>query len=122
MITKPKTTLKLSIPIIRKIPSKIKTIPINISSNIRLIRISTLFRPRFRQPSAADLCIEVPCMTTDQTNDKVMEVFNRHRDLVSLPVVEGNQPIGLINRSIFLSQMSKQFRQELYGRKSCIAF
>ena len=80
------------------------------------------FRPRFRQPSAADLCIEVPCMTPDQTNDKVMEVFNRHRDLVSLPVVEGNQPIGLINRSIFLSQMSKQFRQELYGRKSCIAF
>ncbi|RYF49032.1 MAG: protein-serine/threonine phosphatase, partial [Comamonadaceae bacterium] len=52
------------------------------------------FRPRFRQPSAADLCIEVPCMTTDETNEKVMEVFNRHRDLVSLPVVEGSQPIG----------------------------
>lgn len=61
-------------------------------------------------------------MTTDDTNEKVMEVFNRYRDLVSLPVVEGAQPIGLINRSIFLSQMSKQFRMELYGRKSCIAF
>lgn len=61
-------------------------------------------------------------MTTDDTNEQVMEVFNRHRDLVSLPVVEGRQPIGLINRSIFLSQMSKQFRMELYGRKSCIAF
>lgn len=61
-------------------------------------------------------------MTTDDTNEKVMEVFNRYRDLVSLPVVEGSQPIGLINRSIFLSQMSKQFRMELYGRKSCIAF
>ena len=80
------------------------------------------FRPRFRQPSAADLCVDVPCMTADETNEKVLEVFNRHRDLVSLPVVEGSQPIGLINRSIFLSQMSKQFRQELYGRKSCIAF
>ena len=80
------------------------------------------FRPRFRPPSAADLCTEVPCMTTDDTNEKVMEVFNRYRDLVSLPVVEGKQPIGLINRNIFLSQMSKQFRMELYGRKSCIAF
>ncbi|MEG2878877.1 MAG: SpoIIE family protein phosphatase [Comamonas sp.] len=80
------------------------------------------FRPRYRQPSAADLCIEVPSMTPDETNEKVMEVFGRHRDLVSLPVVEGNQPIGLINRNIFLSQMSKQFRQELYGKKSCIAF
>lgn len=82
----------------------------------------TDFRPRFRQPSAADLCTAVPCMTTDETNEKVMEMFNRHRDLVSLPVVEGRRPIGLINRSIFLSQMSKPFRMELYGRKSCIAF
>ena len=80
------------------------------------------FRPRYRQPSAADLCVEVPCMTTDDTNEKVMEVFGRHRDLVSLPVVEGRSPIGLINRNIFLSQMSKQFRHELYGRKSCLAF
>ncbi|WP_326543171.1 SpoIIE family protein phosphatase [Pseudorhodoferax sp.] len=82
----------------------------------------TDYRPRYRQPSAADLCRTVPCMTTDQTNERVMEMFSRHRDLVSLPVVEGRQPIGLINRSIFLSQMSKQFRMELYGRKSCIAF
>src|SRR5256885_14188310 len=29
---------------------------------------------------------------------------------------------GLINRSIFLSQFSKPFRMELYGKKSCIAF
>jgi serine phosphatase RsbU (regulator of sigma subunit) len=61
-------------------------------------------------------------MTPEETNEKVMEVFSRHRDLVSLPVVEGRRPIGLINRNIFLSQMSKPFRQELYGRKSCIAF
>ncbi len=80
------------------------------------------FRPRFRQPCAADLCNVVPCMTADQTNEQVMDVFGRHRELVSLPVVEGTQPIGLINRNIFLSQMSKQFRMELYGRKSCIAF
>lgn len=80
------------------------------------------FRPRFSQPSAADLCASVPCLTTDDTNEQVLDVFTRHRDLVSLPVVEGTRPIGLINRNIFLSQMSKPFRMELYGRKSCIAF
>ena len=80
------------------------------------------FRPRFHQPCAADLCTTVPCITTEATNEKVMTVFDRHRELVSLPVVEGNRPIGLINRNIFLSQMSKPFRVELYGRKSCIAF
>ncbi|MFG0599795.1 SpoIIE family protein phosphatase [Delftia sp. WSY_4] len=79
-------------------------------------------RPRFRPPSAADLCTPVPCMTADETNEKVLEVFTRHRDLASLPVVEGDRPIGLINRSIFLSQFSKPFRMELYGKKSCIAF
>lgn len=82
----------------------------------------TDFRPRSRQPSAADLCDSVPCLTTDETNEKVLELFSRHRELVSLPVVDGRRPIGLINRSIFLSQMSKQFRMEVYGRKSCIAF
>ncbi|WP_295547956.1 SpoIIE family protein phosphatase [uncultured Pseudacidovorax sp.] len=80
------------------------------------------FRPRSRQPSAADLCVPVPCMTVDETNDKVMEVFARHRDLNGLPVVAEGRPIGLINRNSFLSQMSKPFRMELYGRKSCIAF
>lgn len=80
------------------------------------------FRPNFSHPSAADLCTETPSITADATNAQVMEIFNLHRDLVSLPVLEEDQPIGLINRNIFLSQMSKQFRMELYGRKSCIAF
>lgn len=80
------------------------------------------FRPRFRQPSAADLCTPAPCMTTDSTNEKVLEVFTQHRELISLPVVENGRPIGLINRDIFLSQISIPFRLELYGRKSCIAF
>jgi len=61
-------------------------------------------------------------MTADETNEKVLDVFSRHRDLISLPVLEGDLPIGLINRNIFLSQMSKPYRMELYGRKSCIAF
>lgn len=80
------------------------------------------FRPRFRPPSAEDLCTTVPWITADETNEKVLEVFSHHRDLASLPVLEGKQPVGLINRNLFLPQMSKPFRQEIYGRKSCIAF
>lgn len=80
------------------------------------------FRPRFRSPCAEDLCIAVPSLNTEETNARAMDLFNQHRDLVSLPVLEGRQPIGLINRNIFLSQMSRPFRMEIYGRKSCIAF
>ena len=42
--------------------------------------------------------------------------------MVSLAVIENDRPIGLINRDIFLSQMSKPFHRELYDKKSCIAF
>lgn len=80
------------------------------------------YRPAAHQPSAGDLCREVPSITAAEPNERVMDLFNRHRDLAGLPVVEEGRPIGLINRSIFLSQMSKPFRIELYGRKSCIAF
>src|ERR1700744_6045468 len=79
-------------------------------------------RPRFRQPCAEDLCIPVPSVTSEQTNQDVIDVFNRHRDMATLPVTENGRPIGLINRSIFMSKISKPFYQELYNRKSCIAF
>ena len=51
-----------------------------------------------------------------------MEIFSSRRDVASLAVIEGNRPIGLINRDIFLSQMSEPFHRELYDKKSCIAF
>lgn len=83
---------------------------------------SSAARPRFRQPCAEDLAVPTPSVTTDQTNQEVLEVFAMHRDLACLPVTEDGKPIGLINRSIFLSQMSKPYHRELYNRKSCIAF
>jgi serine phosphatase RsbU (regulator of sigma subunit) len=51
-----------------------------------------------------------------------MEIFYSRPDMASLAVVENNRPIGLINRDIFLSQMTKPFHRELYDKKSCIAF
>jgi serine phosphatase RsbU (regulator of sigma subunit) len=84
--------------------------------------VETTGRPRFRQPCAEDLCISIPSVTSEQTNQDVIDVFNRRRDMATLPVTENERPIGLINRSIFMSQISKPFYQELYNRKSCIAF
>ncbi|MFJ1252074.1 SpoIIE family protein phosphatase [Cupriavidus sp. CuC1] len=83
---------------------------------------SHLARSRFRQPCAEDLCVATPSVTTEQNNQEVLDVFGKHRDLDSLPVTENDTPIGLINRAIFMSQMSKPYHRELYNRKSCIAF
>ncbi|WP_330873417.1 SpoIIE family protein phosphatase [Paraburkholderia hospita] len=84
---------------------------------------------RFRRPSAqgephsaGDLCQQVPSVDAEDPNSVVMEIFSSRHDMKSLAVIEGNRPIGLINRDIFLSQMSKPFHRELYDKKSCIAF
>lgn len=84
----------------------------------------TFMRPKLPRDHrcAGDLCNDVPAIESDSSNNLVMEIFSAQREMVSLAVVEGDRPIGLINRNIFLSQMSKPFHRELYDRKSCIAF
>jgi serine phosphatase RsbU (regulator of sigma subunit) len=83
---------------------------------------SRLHLPRFRSSVAADLCVETVSVLSDTSNFAVLELFTERRDLNSLPVIESDRPIGLISRNIFMSQMSKPFYHELYGKKSCIAF
>lgn len=78
--------------------------------------------PRFRLSTAADLCIETVSVSSETSNLAVLELFTERRELMSLPVLEQDRPIGLISRNIFLSQMSKPYYHELYGKKSCIAF
>ena len=73
-------------------------------------------------PSAQDLCINTPCVTPLTDNASVLRLFGQHKDMVSLPVVDNECPIGLINRSLFLSKMAKPYYSELYGKKSCISF
>jgi len=74
------------------------------------------------QPTAGALAVTVPVVQFDQNNAAVLEIFGQHKELVSLPVVERQRPIGLISRHIFMSQMSKPYHRELYERKTCIAF
>ncbi|GAB7529700.1 hypothetical protein PS3A_21100 [Pseudomonas sp. 3A(2025)] len=81
-------------------------------------------RPRLPRDHkcAGDLCNDVPAIDADAPNSLVMEIFTVQRELVCLAVVEQQRPIGLINRNIFMSQMSKLYHRELYDKKSCIAF
>ncbi|EHD22778.1 MULTISPECIES: SpoIIE family protein phosphatase [Brenneria] len=73
-------------------------------------------------PKALALCISTPDVSPDINNAEVLDIFSKHKELVSLPVVENGRPFGLINRHIFMSQMSRPFFHELYDKKSCIAF
>jgi len=85
---------------------------------------ATTSRPtvRFAQPVAGDLAVACVSVSPEHTNAQVYEIFGRHRDLSCLPILEDGRPIGLINRTLFLSQISKPFHKELFEKKSCIAF
>lgn len=71
---------------------------------------------------AGDLCRRLTHAVPGQTNKEILQFFKHHSDLVSLPVVENGAPIGLINKSLFMTNFALPFHREVFERKSCIAF
>ncbi len=80
--------------------------------------VQTNHRPR----AAEDFASPVTPVGPDTTNFAVLAHFTRYPELVSLPVVDGDVPIGLISRNHFMSEMCKPGYQETYGRENCLAF
>jgi sigma-B regulation protein RsbU (phosphoserine phosphatase) len=72
---------------------------------------------------AGDLSIEASAITPDYKNEEVLGLFAQKSSLQNLPVLLADgRPMGLINRNLFHSNMTKPFYPELYNQKSCIAF
>ncbi|ANJ66837.1 serine/threonine protein phosphatase [Halothiobacillus diazotrophicus] len=72
---------------------------------------------------AGDLLIEASAITPDYKNEEVLGLFAQKSSLQNLPVIlDDGRPMGLINRNLFHSNMTKPFYPELYSQKSCIAF
>ena len=71
---------------------------------------------------AEGLMEEAPSVSPANTSLDVLEMLSRHPHLTGLPVVENGRPAGLINRNLFMDEMAKPFRRDLFARKSCIAF
>ena len=71
---------------------------------------------------AEELMLIVPTATPTNTNAEIRKLFTDNPLLVSVPIIEGASPIGLITREIFLGQMARPYAAEVFGKKSCIAF
>lgn len=109
------------------------TLPYRSSLSLTMpAQITAIPRPTFtadavpaasaKQHLAASLLLDVPSVTPAQTNKDVFALFDQSAAIVGLPVVENEQPIGLINRNIFMDSFARPFHREIYGNKSCIAF
>ena len=61
-------------------------------------------------------------VSPDTFNDEVYRRFDDDPELMSMPVVSDETPIGLINRHEMVDRMARPFHRELYGRKPCVQF
>jgi diguanylate cyclase (GGDEF)-like protein len=73
-------------------------------------------------PTARNLARPIEPVPMNASNATVIARFDADTDLDVLPVVQGNQPVGMINRHSMIDRFARPFRKELFGRKSCDLF
>ncbi|MEA9389982.1 GGDEF domain-containing protein [Acerihabitans sp. TG2] len=72
--------------------------------------------------TAGQLCIKSHYVSPDTKNADVINLFSTYHAVFLLPVVEDERPIGMINRSFFFTQISRNFYRDIYEKKSCTTF
>jgi diguanylate cyclase (GGDEF)-like protein len=65
---------------------------------------------------------EVQTVPSTMTNNEVYEIFLKEPKLLIIPVVDGDQPRGLISRFEMIDHFARPYQRELYGKKSCRQF
>jgi serine phosphatase RsbU (regulator of sigma subunit) len=68
---------------------------------------------------AGGLAQPIAPTAAELSNDQVMAVLAERPDVEVLPVVKGDVPVGLLNRSTFLEAYAKPFAREVFGRRPC---
>jgi len=68
------------------------------------------------------LLTKSPTVTPRTTVEEVFVLFERDLALRAIAVVSSGIPTGLIARYEMVDNMSRPFRHELFGRKSCVKF
>lgn len=56
-------------------------------------------------------------MDADKPCADIYDRFTDDRDLLTIPIVEGTRPVGLVNRHEFIQAMAHQFGRALYDRQ-----
>jgi diguanylate cyclase (GGDEF)-like protein len=73
-------------------------------------------------PTARTLARPIEPVAMHASNVSVIARFEADPALDVLPVVQGTQPVGMINRHSMIDRFARPFRKELFGRKSCELF
>lgn len=65
---------------------------------------------------------QVQTVPPAMTNNEVYEIFLKEPKLLIIPVVDGDEPLGLISRFDMIDHFARPYQRELYGKKSCKQF
>jgi diguanylate cyclase (GGDEF)-like protein len=60
-----------------------------------------------------------PTVQESDSNDTVANLFLADENLHALAVVDGRRPTGIINRTHFMTEYTKLYYREVWGRKCC---
>jgi EAL domain-containing protein (putative c-di-GMP-specific phosphodiesterase class I)/GGDEF domain-containing protein len=60
-----------------------------------------------------------PTVRPTDSNDQVARLLLKHPSLHAVAVLEGDRPVGIINRAHFMNAYSTLYYREVWGRKSC---
>ena len=64
--------------------------------------------------------VRAPTVSPETHNDTLARIFLDHSTLHAVAVVEGERPVGIINRAHFMNEYSKLYYREVWGRKPCV--
>lgn len=64
--------------------------------------------------------VDAPTVGTETTNDDLADCFAQWPGLHAVAVLDREQPVALINRERFLTEYSKLYYREVWGRKPCV--
>lgn len=65
--------------------------------------------------------LQAPTVGLLSTNDQLASIFSADTKLHAIAVVDGSTPMGLISRSHFMTEYSKLYYREIWGKKPCLA-
>ena len=63
--------------------------------------------------------LRAPTVVPETHNDTLAEIFLEHPTLHAVAMLEGERPVGIINRALFMNEYSKLYYREVWGRKPC---
>lgn len=79
-------------------------------------------QPPERCSLVGEIVVPVPPVDATMDNDRLARLFADHTEYHAVAVVDGEKPVGLINRRRFMDQFAQQYHRELFGRKRCTIF